>query len=583
MKTWKQRIRRTPLWGLLLCGGCVVVYDGSITAPDDVFAPSPPVLERTEPASPSRSVTPRVFGNAEVGARVWIFAGAACEGDAIAQGTAEEFASVGIEVAIARNATTLLAAIAVDAAGNASPCSPTSIPFTQDDLAPTFAGVLTTTAVSPTQIAVSWSPATDGTTAERDLRYELCVAPSAAPNACEPFVATHDAGQGRTFWNVGGLAEDTEYTFVLRATDRAGNTALHESRVRARTNDARTASLAAGAYHTCALDAAGKPRCWGWNGLGQLGVVGLERSSIAVDVPGVEGARAIVAGGMHTCVLNADRTVSCWGDKSGPDGVAPATPVRRIEGLTNVVALSSALAHTCALDAAGTVRCFGDNSQGQLGDGTLKNSARPVVADVARGAVAIAAGDHFTCALNADGGVTCFGGNLAGEIGDATSTSERPASARIPGIERAIGIAAGWGHACALLHDGSVRCWGVGDEGQLGDGERRDRAQASTVADLTLGRRLTAGWNHACAIRADGSAMCWGRNADGQLGDGTTEDRSRAGAVKELSQVIAMSAGESHTCALAKTGEIRCFGRNDFGQLGDGTLRDRTIPTATAR
>ena len=43
----------------------------------------------------------------------------------------------------------------------------------------------------------------------------------------------------------------------------------------------------------------------------------------------------------------------------------------------------------------------------------------------------------------------------------------------------------GGSHSCAVLSDGTARCWGDTSQGQLGDGTTADRPSPVTVAGLT--------------------------------------------------------------------------------------------------
>ena len=97
----------------------------------------------------------------------------------------------------------------------------------------------------------------------------------------------------------------------------------------------------------------------------------------------------------------------------------------------------------------------------------------------------------------------------------------------ILGLDRtAVAIAAGELHTCAVLDDGSVRCWGSGADGRLGYGnvasigDTESPAAAGPVS-LGIGRSavaITAGDSHTCALLDDGSVRCWGQGRSGQLG-----------------------------------------------------------------
>jgi len=84
---------------------------------------------------------------------------------------------------------------------------------------------------------------------------------------------------------------------------------------------------------------------------------------------------------------------------------------------------------------------------------------------------------------------------------------------------------------------------------------------------------------HTCALLNDGSVKCWGNNQYGELGVGYIRDISIPLEVAELtSEVFAISLGYYHTCALLNTGGVQCWGWNYHGQLGDGTNTDSWAP-----
>ncbi len=291
----------------------------------------------------------------------------------------------------------------------------------------------------------------------------------------------------------------------------------------------------------------------------------------------------ISAGSGHSCMIKEGGTVSCWGhndagqlgDRTLTDFSAPVDVI----GLTNVVAITAGGSHSCALLSDGTARCWGAGGSGQLGNnGTVTKQLVPVVVSGLSSAVAIAAGGAHTCALLANGSVRCWGANVSGQLGDST-VSNRLTPAVVSGLSGAVAITAGNQHTCALVATGAVRCWGFNATGQLGDGTTVPRTVPVIVADLARAVAITAGASHTCALRADGTARCWGSNLSGQLGDNSASQRLLPVAVAGLQNAVAVSAGLQHTCALTADGRGHCWGNNGAGQMGDGTTGgERHIP-----
>jgi alpha-tubulin suppressor-like RCC1 family protein len=361
-------------------------------------------------------------------------------------------------------------------------------------------------------------------------------------------------------------------------------------------------AIVAGTNHTCALLAGGTVACWGGNDSGQLGIgtSGADRLTPATVITSpstpLTNVVAITAGSLYTCALQAVGSVRCWGNnvfgQLGTGDMAPSSVPVGVVGLSNAVAITAGgFFHTCALLASGTARCWGANSNGQLGDGTTTNRLTPVTVRDATGsiltiAVAITNKGPHTCALLANGTARCWGANNSGQFGNGTTTSSSTAVAVgtfFNSLTNAVAITGGSGHTCALLADGSAKCWGLNTSGQLGIS---NTAPSNTAPTAVLGgggsisaRDIAAGRNHTCAVRANGTVACWGSNASGQLGDGTTTTRLVPVPVgNPAGPVVAVAAGDAHTCALEASGQVRCWGDNSSGQLGDGTTANRLIP-----
>lgn len=247
--------------------------------------------------------------------------------------------------------------------------------------------------------------------------------------------------------------------------------------------------------------------------------------------------------------------------------------------------------HSCALLGGGRVRCWGANDFGQLGTGlpgALGDDEpiadAPVVALGAR-AVQIAAGAAHSCALLEGGKVRCWGEGASGKlgVGDTANIGDDESPSTWPEVKlgaRAVQVAAGGSQSCALLENGTVRCWGDNQFGQLGTGEPSavgDDEAPLTVPALRFGSRiqeLALGFDHSCALAVDGSVRCWGGNLFGQLGrgdwlaGGAFERASDAPAVELGGRARRVFAGPMTTCALREDGAVLCWGQNFFGELG---------------
>lgn len=347
-------------------------------------------------------------------------------------------------------------------------------------------------------------------------------------------------------------------------------------------------AIAAGSIHTCALIADGGVRCWGSISNGQLGNgeqgLGHDRPT-PVAVSALANAVAIAAGDYHTCAVLADAGAHCWGSDDfgqlGDDSAEVNRPTPVPVFGARLADIAAGGFHTCGLVADGTAVCWGPAGSGQLGNGAVANQAvpGPAVSGLAR-AIAVAGGVLHSCALLADGRARCWGENDSGQLGDGT-TIDRPFPVAVVGVADALAIVGGSLHTCAVVAGGAVLCWGDNSQGQLGNGTRSDSATATVAGGGpggVSGRKITAGGGHTCAVRGNGTASCWGDNGSGQLGDGSATSRLTPTAVIGLANSVAVAAGGAHTCSLLAGGGISCWGRNDDGQLGDGTSTTRLEP-----
>ncbi len=413
---------------------------------------------------------------------------------------------------------------------------------------------------------------------------------------------------------------------------------------------ASVTEVAAAHGHSCARLEGGSLKCWGDNGFGQLGqghtrTLGDSTTDGVATIPAIDlgtgrSATQIVANGGqytisgvntevgHSCALLDNGSVKCWGnnafgqlglgdtdtrgDESGEMGNSlPAIDLGSGQTATRLAASGS---HSCALLDNGNVKCWGNNAFGQLGQGhtrTLGDSTTDEVATIpaidlggGRTATQIATGSLHSCALLNNGSVKCWGWNTAGQLGQGhtrtlgDSTTDEVAT--IPAIDLGGGrtatqIATGSLHSCALLNNGSVKCWGNNGFGRLGLGdtdhrgnEPNEMGDSLPAIDLGGGRTATQiaiSVRHSCALLDNGSVKCWGFNNRGQLGQG--HNRTLGDGPNEMGDNLPaidlgtgrtatqIAAGSTHNCALLDNRRVKCWGWNAGGQLGLGDTNDR--------
>jgi len=358
-------------------------------------------------------------------------------------------------------------------------------------------------------------------------------------------------------------------------------------------------AIARGADHTCAILTDGTVRCWGGNSSGQLGNGTTASSAVATAVTGIGNAIDIAAGDAFSCAVveavpgDGLGGVRCWGKgTSGQLGdgtnASASTPVA-VAGVVAATQLSARAAHACALlSRNGGIVCWGDGSSGQLGQGALAGSATPVAVqrigadnyDIVDSqgepasvrAFQVSAGEAHTCARVSTSvgsvglGVKCWGATNYGELGNGASLCQagticdpkapNPSPQRVTGVTSAAQLAAGGHHTCVVLTTGAGRCWGLGDQGQLGNGATRRSSTPVSVSGLAGATHASAGSAFSCAS-VSGALSCWGENGSGQLGNSTRTNASTPAAV------TAVGAGTYDPQTLGSGDQATCLRRND--------------------
>ena len=322
--------------------------------------------------------------------------------------------------------------------------------------------------------------------------------------------------------------------------------------------DVAVSTVSNGDKTTCAILTNGSLYCWGQ-------IHGATPSSTTpkyIDLPTGRTAIGVSVAERNTCVLLENASISCIG--SGSDGVN------------------------------------GDGSSSLSFAGYVGDSY--VQLPTGRTAVSVSMGYRHGCAVLDNGSAVCWGLAGNGQLGNGDlSGSSVPAYVNMPTGSTMQAISVGYKSACAILGNGSVYCWGLGSRGELGQGYQDHNSKTSPhFVDLGTGRSAVAidtslsygngYYGHACAVLDNGSMKCWGSNYDlayapnslrsisaNPLGNGTPIINNPWAS----EDVIAVGTGTGYTCIVYASGTMTCQGRGDGGALGNGiswSFYNTTIP-----
>ncbi|MEI8364765.1 MAG: hypothetical protein WCF78_04920 [archaeon] len=341
---------------------------------------------------------------------------------------------------------------------------------------------------------------------------------------------------------------------------------------------------------SCALLGDGTMKCWGNNDYGQLGDGTTDDSLAPVTVSGITSPSQISAGSFTTCALLSDDTIKCWGSNPLGDGTYndSSTPIA-VSGITTATQIDrGTYGNTCAVLEDGVAKCWGYANTGnpmdgfsRLGNGTTSNQSSPASVTGITTSTQVSSGMHHACALLADSTMKCWGANYFGALGNGTTTgTTSPVS--VTGITTATQVSAGANFSCALLADGTVKCSGANFNGQLGDGTTTSSTTFISVLGISTATQISSGGAHSCALLANSTIKCWGTNDHGQLGDGTTDNSSTPVTVSGITTATQIDLGEGHSCAVLADDTIKCWGYNSYGQLGDGTTDNSSTPVTVS-
>jgi len=241
---------------------------------------------------------------------------------------------------------------------------------------------------------------------------------------------------------------------------------------------------------------------------------------------------------------------------AAPEGQKPVVSIRPIPAIdASAPAISvaaretiSAAGKTTCFVHEGRVLCFGDEVAASPYGHYSSATATPRAIEGITDAVSISVGETTACALRSGGRVTCFGVVDDGTLGEEGSRGgykphvvDKPVEIENTGDVRA--VAAGTGFACILRH-GTVACFGMNESGELGLAKIGGKLDPVDIGGVAHAKQIAAGANYACARLEDRSVMCWGNHA--------------AAYPLELSDAVSITMRRTVVCATLDSGDVTC-------------------------
>ena len=286
------------------------------------------------------------------------------------------------------------------------------------------------------------------------------------------------------------LSVGENHNCALREDGRALCWGEHQSGQLLAPGDERFVAISAGKNHSCGLREDGAALCWGrWSHQGPAATSLLDQRFVAIS-----------SGGEHTCGLRENGMAICWSQ-------APSGDTKRWPILSDTfIAVFSLGSGSCGIRADGAAVCWDigidsvNQSIGWTKEYGLVHQYKEFGLNEERGLASVSRGGQ--CSLKISGELSC---------------PERKPDVANPDVlsdERLKYMGGSWdrdtrGFICGVRPDGSAVCWILG---QRSEQDWNIPMIPASQKFLDIG----AGEDHACGLLADGSIKCWGSNHHGQ-------------------------------------------------------------------
>lgn len=265
---------------------------------------------------------------------------------------------------------------------------------------------------------------------------------------------------------------------------------------------------------------------------------------------------------------------------------------------TQIKQIAAGNRHNVAILNDGTVYAWGFNCTGQVGNGKSgvhSDVEVPVCVETIKNIVQVAAGNNFSLALAEDGTVYGWGCNTCSQLGGVDTEKRYTTPIRIEGISDVNAIDAGDNYSMALKKDGSVWTWGVNINGQLGNGRFTRSMVPIQVLDpedvtgfLSDIVHIEAGVRTVVVMKTDGTIRCWGDGEYGQIGKGVAmhgpgttlpfKSFDKSDPTGYVTDVCGVAEGRCFTTILKKVNTVYSWGLNRHGEIGVGDYKPELNP-----
>jgi alpha-tubulin suppressor-like RCC1 family protein len=231
-----------------------------------------------------------------------------------------------------------------------------------------------------------------------------------------------------------------------------------------------------------------------------------------------------------------------------------------------------------AVDTTGQAWGWGYNSNGQLCNGATDEEVSPVKLPFTGVTALTGAGDHALYVSN--GSLFACGSNNYGDLGIGTTTpSYVPVTVSLPGVTS---VTSSWRTSGALV-GGTYYSWGYNALGAVGDGSTTDALtpQRISLPESATMVRLGGGGpldGQTLALLSNGTMWAWGSDTYGQLGDGGSGSVTSPERVSTPAPYVAVESDGEASYGLTASGHLWGWGSNRHDQLGNGATTTQLTP-----